>query len=355
MVMTRIMKAAVVTQSNEIKIKEIPIPEIQDDEVLIRVKVCGICGTDYSIYTGKYSREFLPLVPGHEFSGVVTEVGKQVKNIFVGDRVTADINLSCGICFYCSRGQKLLCREFHQLGIHMNGAFAEFVKAPASQVHKLPDNISFEVAAFIEPLSCTIHSAKAMNVALASSVVVVGDGALGIMHTQIAKVRGAAPVILVGKHQSRIEIALKMGVDHVVHFTQDDVVEKVKSLTGGRGADYVIESVGTADTYELAMKLVRPGGRLVAFGITNSDDIMRLKTFDFVLNEMSMVGSCAGVGNDWPDAITLLQYGRIDPKPLFSMKIPLEELEDALIESKGKRSIMKVFVSPDIQKREIFT
>lgn len=342
------MRAAVVERPGEIKIKEVPVPRINPSEVLIKVKFCGICGTDYSIYIGKYSKDCLPLIPGHEFSGEVVAVGQDVSTVKVGDRVTADINLGCGVCFYCSRGQKLTCPEFRQLGIHIDGAFAEYVKAPAQQVHKLPDNVSYEVGAFVEPISCAIHAAKAMNVTLGSSVAVLGDGTLGILHTQIAKLRGAAPVILVGKHRKRMEAAQKMGVDYVVDINSESPVARVKDLTGGRGADFVIESVGTSATYEMALAMTRPGGRLAAFGITNEEDTMKLRPFDFVLGERSMVGSCAGVGNDWPDAITLLQFGRINPVPLFSLKVPLEDLEKALLEGKENRELLKIFVSPEI-------
>ncbi|MEN3187720.1 MAG: alcohol dehydrogenase catalytic domain-containing protein [Atribacterota bacterium] len=342
------MKAAVVEKPGVIQIQEVPVPRISPSEVLIKVKACGICGTDYSIYIGKYSQDCLPLIPGHEFSGEVVAVGRDVSTVQVGDRVTADINLSCGVCFYCSRGQKLTCPDFRQLGIHIDGAFAEYVKAPAQQVHKLPDNVSYEVGAFVEPISCAIHAAKAMNIRLGSSVAVLGDGTLGILHTQVAKLQGAAPVILVGKHKGRMEAARKMGVDYVVDINSESPVARVKDLTGGRGADFVIESVGTSVTYEMALAMTRPGGRLAAFGITNEEDIMRLRPFDFVLGERSMVGSCAGVGNDWPDAITLLQFGRINPTPLFSLKVPLEDLKKALLEGKENRELLKIFISPEI-------
>ncbi len=344
------MKAAVVKNPGEISIEHVDTPRIEENEVLIKVKSCGICGTDYSIFLGNYSRDCLPLIAGHEFSGVVAHIGPKVKGISEGDPVTADINLGCGSCFYCSRGQKLTCPEFHQLGIHVNGAFAEYVKAPADQVHQLPENMNYEVGAFIEPVSCTIHASKTMEITLGSSVVVLGDGALGILHTQLAKLRGAAPVILVGMVPERLEAARTMGVDYIVDITKQDALTRIKELTGGRGADYVIEAVGTAKTYEEAFRIVRPGGRVAAFGITGAEDTINVKPFDFVLGELSMVGSCAGVGNDWPDAIALLQYGRIDPRPLFSLKIPLEDLQKTLQETQTDRSIMKIFVSPEIDR-----
>ncbi len=147
--MGKMMKAAVFEKVEKITVKQVPVPEISEDEVLIKVKYTGICGTDWSIYTGKYSADKLPLIAGHEFSGTIAQVGKKARNLREGDRVTADINMSCGSCFYCRQGQKLLCPDFHQLGIHVDGTYAEYVKAPWEQVHKLPENLTFLQAAFI--------------------------------------------------------------------------------------------------------------------------------------------------------------------------------------------------------------
>jgi L-iditol 2-dehydrogenase len=206
------MKAAVVEKPGVIAIKEIPVPEISEDEVLIKVKYTGICGTDYSIYRGFYSADKLPMVAGHEFSGVIEKLGKNAKGLKEGDRVTADINMSCGVCFYCRRGQKLMCRDFTQLGIHTDGSYAEYVKAPWDQVHILPENLDFMTGAFIEPVSCVIHSSKAMNVRIGSSVAVIGCG-LGILHSAVAILRGAAPGIIIGDNKKRLDIAKEMGVD----------------------------------------------------------------------------------------------------------------------------------------------
>jgi threonine dehydrogenase-like Zn-dependent dehydrogenase len=184
--MSRTMKAAVFEKPNVIAVKRVPVPEIEDDEILIRVKYTGICGTDWSIYTGKYSADKLPLIAGHEFSGIVERAGRKAAGLKAGDRVTADINMSCGRCFFCKQGQKLLCPEFHQLGIHVNGTYAEYVKAPAAQAHKLPDKLGFLEGAFIEPVSCVIHSAKAMKAELGCSVAIIGCG-LGILHGALAK------------------------------------------------------------------------------------------------------------------------------------------------------------------------
>lgn len=351
--MTNTMKAAVFEKVGVIKVKEVPVPKISEDEVLIKVKNTGICGTDWSIYNGWYSADKLPMIAGHEFSGVIAQIGRNGNGFKEGDRVTADINMSCGTCFYCLHGQKLLCDKFTQLGIHTDGTFAEYVKAPAELLHKLPDNLSFEEGAFIEPVSCVIHAAKAMDASLGSSVAIIGCG-LGVLHARMAVLRACAPVIIFGDNRKRLQIAKDMGADYAIHI--DDVadpVAEVMRLTHGRGADYAIEAVGTVETYEQAFAMLRRGGKLSAFGITGEQDTMKMRPFEFVLGEKKVTGSCAGVGSDWPDAMTLISAGRINPQPLFSMKVPLEDLEWALHELRRDPSLFKIFVSPEVTKREV--
>jgi threonine dehydrogenase-like Zn-dependent dehydrogenase len=353
--MAKTMKAAVVEKPGKLVIKQVPVPEIADDEVLIKIKYTGICGTDWSIFTGKYSADKLPLIPGHEFSGTVAQVGKRAKGLKEGDRVTADINMSCGTCFYCRKGQKLMCRDFHQLGIHVDGTYAEYVKAPFDQVHKLPDNLDFLTGAFIEPVSCVIHSSKAARVTHGSSVAVIGSG-LGVLHGALARQRGAAPVIVIGDNARRLAAAKEMGADVTINIKEiKDPVAEVKKLTEGRGADFVVEAVGTPQTYEQAFEMVRPGGTVVAFGICAGEDTIKIRPFDLVLGEKNVVSSCAGVGPDWPDAIALLAHGHIRPQALFSMIVPLEELEAALRELRTDPNLFKVFVSSDISRREMLS
>jgi threonine dehydrogenase-like Zn-dependent dehydrogenase len=353
--MAKTMKAAVVEKPGTLVTKQVPVPEISDDEVLIKVKYTGICGTDWSIFTGKYSADKLPLIPGHEFSGTISRVGGKARGLKEGDRVTADINMSCGTCFYCRQGQKLMCRDFHQLGIHVNGTYAEYVKAPFDQVHKLPDALSFLAGAFIEPVSCVIHSSKAAQVTHGSSVAVIGCG-LGILHGALAHLRGAAPVIVIGDNAKRLAVAREMGADVVVNIKEEkDPVALVRKLTEGRGADYVVEAVGTPKTYEQAFEMVRPGGTVAAFGICATDDTITVRPFDLVLGEKSVVGSCAGVGTDWTDAMALLAYGHIKPEKMFSLIVPLEELKAALEQLRTDPSLIKVFVSTEISQREILS
>ena len=350
----RTMRAQVVEAPNKMVLKEVPVPQIQDDEVLIKVKYCGICGSDWSIYTGKYAKEKLPLITGHEFWGIVEEVGPKARGVKVGDRVAVDICLTCETCYFCRRGDGLLCETFTQLGIHTNGAFAEYVAAPAKNCYKIPDNIDDYRAAFIEPMTAVIEASKRMDCELGASVVVIGDG-LGMLHAALAKLRGAAPVIVIGKRESRLKIARNMGADYTININEiKDPVEEVIKITGGVGADYVIESVGTSQTYEQAFNMLRRGGKLEAFGITAGDDYARLSPYEFVLGEKKVSGSCAGIGNDWGIAIRLLEYNRIDVMPMISMVVPLEELETALHEIRTNKELVKVLVSPEIKERIVF-
>ncbi|MDR0519853.1 MAG: alcohol dehydrogenase catalytic domain-containing protein [Clostridiales Family XIII bacterium] len=355
--MEGMMRAQVVTEPNRMELREIPIPRITDSEVLVKIKYCGICGSDYSIYTGKYVPERLPLVTGHEMFGTIAEVGAKARGLSVGDRVAIDITLPCGTCYFCRKGDGLLCESFEQIGIHtkeMPGGFAEYVKAPWKNIYKVPDSVSDLDAAFVEPLTTAIQASRRMCAELASSVVIIGAG-LGIIHGALAKLRGLCPVIVIGSNEKRLEMARRMCADYTIDYSKTpDVVSEVFRLTGGIGADYVIEAVGTTETYEQAFRMLRRGGRLESFGICAEGDTMSLNPFQFVLNEKKVSGSCAGIGNDWGDAIRLLEYGRVDPSPMISMIVPLEELEQALHELHSpstSKELVKVLVSPEAKER----
>jgi threonine dehydrogenase-like Zn-dependent dehydrogenase len=238
----------------------------------------------------------------------------------------------------------------------MPGGFSEYVKAPWSNIYKVPDEVSDLKAAFIEPLTTTIQGAKKMNAEIAGSIAIIGTG-LGTIHGVMAKLRGLCPIIVIDKNEKRLAMAKEMCADYTINFEKTpDVVAEVFRLTNGVGADYVIEAVGTPATYEQAFNMLRRGGTLESFGICAEGDMMRLDPYQFVLNEKKVSGSCAGIGNDWGDAIKLLQYDRFDPTPMISMVVPLEELEQALHELHDPAtagSLIKVLVSPELTERRV--
>lgn len=352
--MTKTMKAQVVKAPFQMEYMDVPIPEINDQEVLVKIKVCGICGSDWSIYTGKYAADKLPMITGHEFWGEITKVGADTQGLKIGDRVAVDICLTCGHCYFCRRGDSLLCETFTQLGIHTDGGFAEFVKVPWKNCYVLPDELDDYTAAFVEPLTAVIHAAKRMDAQIASSVAVIGSG-LGILHASLAKARGCAPVIVIGDSEARLATAKEMGADYTINIKETpDAVAEVMKITNGIGVDNVIEAVGSTATYEQAFKMLRRGGKLEAFGICAEDAKAGLEPYQFVLGEKKVSGSCAGIGNNWGEAITLLKYGIIKPQKMFSMAVPLSELEDALKELRKDSNLIKVFVCPELKERKYF-
>lgn len=340
------MKAAMFIEPEKIEIQQVDIPQIADDEVLIKVKYCGICGTDVHIYNGVYSKDKLPLIAGHEFSGVIEKVGSKVKRFKGGEKVTADINLSCGTCYYCRHDQPLMCSEMRQLGIHINGAFTEYVAVPQEKVYVLPENMDFKDAALLEPISCVVRAAKKHNLKFAESVAIIGDGAIALMHVQMAKICGAAPIIVIGLDENRMKKAKELGADCVIK-SDTDMYEKVKELTEGRGADLVIESVGLKVTNEQAFGLVRPGGRIMPFGIADENCVVGFKPLDMVLKELSMVSTVAGAKNDLAEAITLVKYNKFKLDDYKTTVMALEKISDAFDVLKTDRSVFKVLIKID--------
>lgn len=338
------MRAALVVKPGEVVVKDVDVPKIKKNEVLIRVKYCGICGTDLHIFDGSYSREYLPFIPGHEFVGHIVKVGDEVKDYTIGERVTADINLSCGKCFYCMHNQILMCKECRQIGIHLNGAFAEYVAIPEYKLYRLPESMSIEDAALIEPVSCVVRAARKSGLTFSNSVLIIGAGSIGLLHLQMAKNCGAAPIIILDRSPQRLEFAKKIGADFTL-LAGDDNVEEVRKLTEGRGADYVIEGVGSVATYEKTFQFVRPGGRIVAFGLADARDNAKFNPFQMVLNENSMFGSCSSSGNDFSEAITMIQYNRFLLESFTSTIIPLDKIDEGFDRAKNDKSILKILIS----------
>jgi len=347
------MTAAVFYGPDDLRIEQVATPKIGQSEVLIRVRTCGICGTDLNMFTGDFQVRRLPLIPGHEFSGEIVALGDQVVELNVGDRVTADINLTCGTCFWCRRGEDLLCPHLRQIGIDLSGAFADYVKAPANHVYRLRDQISFEQGASVEPLACAIHAQTRMDMPVGSSVVVIGGGSMGIIHSQLARLTGATPVILIGRTPSKLERARRVGIEYLINSLETDPVQEVKRLTEGRGADFVIESAGTIQTYQQAFEMVRRGGTVVAYGVPPQDDSITIRPFDFFMQEWKLIGAFVSHPTAWTKAITLLESGGIKPDTLFSLRVPLEDMLDAVVEARQDKGIMKIFVAPGLEEREV--
>ncbi len=321
------MRAAVLVEPGRFELQDRPVPEPGAQEALIKIARVGICGTDMHIFHGNYAAESLPMVPGHEFTGHIAKLRSEVAGLTEGQPVVVDMNIGCTRCYWCRRNEILNCPEMQQMGITMDGAFAEYMTVPARLVIPAPGTTPAEILALTEPLSCVVRAARKAQVTFGQSVVVIGAGPIGNLHVQLMRTIGAAPIIVSDIDANRLKMAKECGADHAV--TPDNLHETVMAATDNRGADIVIESVGSETLYAEAQKLIRKGGHLAAFGLTGPDESIRLGILETILDENSVKGSVAGMGQDMHDALTLLTHGRIKTDAFTGADYPLEDIQAA--------------------------
>ncbi|MGR9411685.1 zinc-dependent alcohol dehydrogenase [Rhizobium anhuiense] len=328
MIVPENMKAAVLVAPGQFEFRDVPVPKLGHDDVLVRVTQVGICGTDIHMFHGRYAADALPIIPGHEFCGVVAAVGEGVKNVKIGTRVVSDINIGCGACYWCRRNEVLNCCEVTQIGIRRDGAFADFVAVPSRLVIPAPDDVPVETLALTEPVGCVVRAAKKAQVGIGDSVVVLGAGPIGNLHVQMMRLVGAAPIIVFDLSEARCQAALAVGADIAVT-DPAGLKDVVMRATDAIGADLVIESVGLVKLYETAFDLIRKGGHVAFFGITGPQDKLDVPILQTVLQENSLKGSVAAMGEDMHQALRLLMYGRFDVTPFTGAVYPLSDIQQA--------------------------
>lgn len=311
----------------ELELTEMPVPEFGPDEVLVRVAACGICGSDVHGLDGSSGRRIPPLVMGHEAAGVVAATGSQVRGVREGDRITFDSTVWCGTCFYCRRGEVNLCDNRQVLGVscgdyRRHGAFAEYVVVPERIVARLPDNLSYEEAAMIEPVSVAVHAVNLTPVRLGDTAVVVGTGMIGLLVVQALRLAGCGQIIAVDVDAARLELARRFGADELVNAREADPVATVAGLTSGRGADVAVEAVGATEPVATAVASLRKGGALTLVG--NVTPKIELALQAVVTRQLRLTGSCASCG-EYPAVIELVARGAIRVRELISATAPLAE------------------------------
>ena len=343
------MRALLLSEYEKLSVVEMPVPQIAADEVLVRVKACGVCGSDIHGYDGSTGRRIPPLVMGHEAAGVVEQVGSRVETFTAGDRVTFDSMVSCGACVFCRRGEINLCDNRMVLGVscgdyRRHGAFAEYVSVPERILYRLPDGLSFERAALTEPLSIACHGVGRHVPDAGDTAVVVGAGMIGLLTIQVLKAKGVRTVVAVDVDARKLELARRMGAAHALGAADVDVPAAVADLTGGRGADAAFEVVGHGQTVATAIRSVRKGGTVVLIG--NLAPAVELPLQSVVTREITVLGSC-GSNGEIPECIDLLARGVIDVDPIISLKAPLDAGPELFARlHKGDRSLMKVIIQP---------
>jgi L-iditol 2-dehydrogenase len=320
------MRAVVLRKPHDLAVSDVARPEPTRDEVLVRVTNSGICGTDLKIFTGAMPAA-CPVIMGHEMTGEVV-AGADGSRVRRGDRVLVDPVLFCGICFDCRAGRTNLCPTGAVIGREVNGGFADFVVAPRTHVYPLPASIDSRTAPMIQVLTTVLHAQRRASIASGQSVAIIGLGVSGQLHLQLAKARGAGPVIGVTRSAWKRSVADDLGADRTVT-TGDEAIHEVRDATQGHGADVVIESTGMVKGIGDAIAMVRPGGTVVLFGIYTASE-GALPFYQLYHKEPTVISARAAMGADFPESIDLVAAGRILLGPLVTQVLPVTELTRAL-------------------------
>jgi L-iditol 2-dehydrogenase len=340
------MRAVVYLGPERLEIQRVPVPALRPDEILVKVRSATTCGTDVKTYLRGHPKYPPPFLFGHEFAGDVVEVGELVDNFVPGMRVTASCFGPCGQCYPCKHRQENLCANM----IHNFAAYAEFVRLPGTFVRwntlVIPEHMSYPQAALLEPLSSVVHSHKLVHIQPGEIVAILGGGgAVGLMHLQLARVAGAAQVIVVDKNPLRLEYARQLGAS-TIDASEGDPVTGIQELSDGRGADVVIESAGAKQTWEMAPRAARRGGRVLWFGGLAGGAKIELDAPAIHYGEITLYNTHGNAPVDFWEACNLVSTGLIDTRLLLSGEMPLGQVETAL-----KRMIageaMKISINPE--------
>ena len=330
------MESVVINKPKEIFVMEKEIPEPGPGEILIQVMASGICGTDLHIFLGEYLGDY-PVIPGHEFSGLVTAAGRQVTRFTVGDRVAVEPNIACDNCSHCLNNRQNFCLNWQAIGVTLPGGMEQFVIAPEKAVFSIGD-LSFEQAAFMEPLSCVVHGVERAHIGLADKVAILGAGPIGDLILQIARLQGAAHITLLENNPGRAELARQLGADLVVNRMEDLQLNTY---------DVIIDATGVISVMNRAIDFARHGGTVLLFGVPPSGMNMEMEAFKIFRKGLTLLSSYTSVRNSF-QAVRLLQTGQVQVEPLISHRLPLKELPRALemIESHDP-AVKKVIILPN--------
>lgn len=321
------MKALILEDYMQLSCKEVPVPEITDDEVLVQVRSVGICGSDIHGMDGSTGRRIPPIIMGHEAAGVIAKTGNAVREWKTGDRVTFDSTIYSTDDWYTKNGMYNLSDGRKVLGVSAKefkrqGAFAEYIAVPEHILYRIPNNVTFTQAALVEPAAVALHAINLTPLKKGASVVVIGSGMVGMFVIQLLKIKDYSPVIAIDLQKERLELAKKLGANFI--FTPDDesLIKSVLSLTNERGADAVIEVVGINETIQTGISLLRKGGTITLVG--NLSPKVDLPLQAIVTRQLRVQGSCAICG-EYPEILDLISKGKLDMEAILTAEVPLEE------------------------------
>jgi L-iditol 2-dehydrogenase len=343
------MKSLLLEEYGKFAIAELPRPEPGEQEVLVGVAACGICGSDVHGYDGSSGRRIPPLVMGHEAAGVIVSTGSGVSAFKPGDRVTFDSTVYCGQCVYCRRGEMNLCDRRQVIGVscgeyRRNGAFAEYIAVPERILYRLPSKMSFPEAAMLEATSVAIHAVKVSGVKKGDTTLVVGAGMIGLLTMQALRAAGVGRVMIADIDETRLTLGELLGADEALRGTGEEIAKAVLARTGGVGADAVFDAVGRAKTVAESIDSVRKGGTVTLIG--NIEPEVTLPLQKVVSRQIRIQGTAASAG-EYPQAIELISSGRIQVRPMITAVVPLEEGPSWFERLHAQEpNLMKVVLSP---------
>lgn len=345
------MKAIRFMKPEVIEYSDIPTPSPKRGEILAKIACAGFCATDIELLTGemvhiKNGNTTYPIIPGHEWSGTVVQVGEDVRELRVGDRITSDVSLGCGECDECRKGHYNLCPNREVVGSYRNrqGVFAQYVAVPQRHVYKIPDGLSMEEAALAEPAATAMYAVSKARIPAGAEVLVIGDGPIGQLAAQLAGIAGASKVIMAGSWDEKLAIAKSCGIAETINYHKEDTVQRARELTDG-GPEIVIETSGNNAALNNAVQALKPTGRIVAVSWYNGVDVaVAMNTL--IVKDAELIGSLASP-NSFTPVLRYMAEGKLKVKPLITHIRSLEELEDMVKMIRDKKEMrIKILLKP---------
>jgi threonine dehydrogenase-like Zn-dependent dehydrogenase len=341
------MKAIVKTdnKAGAYSVRDVPVPKPGAGEVLVQIKATGLCYTDMSILNGDYKGRKpvpIPMIMGHEGAGVIAEVGEEVNSLHAGQRVGFEALSGCGKCHNCRTGNKNMCTDWNHIGITYDGTFAEYMRIPEELVHVLPEEVEFADAALLEPLSLVVRSIEHVQPAIGESAVIIGPGTVGLLHLQALAAAGVAKLIIVGLEVDKIRfgIAQKLGATHVVNASNEDPVDAVMGITGGRGVDIVIETASSPKVWDFLLDIAASRGRISCFGLYPESNF---KPLSIIRSGVTIYGDVAFLQRHFIRAISWLESGKVSGQALVTKRFTLDQAEEAFAAFKHKETVKCLF------------
>jgi len=342
------MLAAVWYGPRDLKLERRRRPEVAPKTVLIRVRAVGVCGSDIHIYRGARLDIVPPVILGHEACGTVEQIGSEVNEFHVGDRVVIEDGFPCKRCYFCKRGLFSYCRDVKGIGYQIDGAYAEYIAVPKECLLKLPDEVTFEEGALIDSLACTIHGVERANVQMGDTAVIFGAGAAGLCFVQLLKLRGAARVVVVdtGRVRKKLELAKQFGAEEIITSNRNSLAEEVMRSTCGIGADLVIEASGDPNAIALGARLLRMGGRLIVYA-TYERLLENLDPNQIIQKELDILGSFGSTGSTYATAINLIASKRVELKSMITHLFLLTQITKCFeVMDKKLQPVVKAVIQP---------